>query len=179
LRQFPVAAVALVLCAAAVVWRRIEVFRGNRLASELNSLLRLPQPVTEVFNELSSLLAHSCQLRWAGLVSWSAADLSGRVALAWGHPSKAPPETSLGSWLLRETEAAAELLFADTTVGSKVTRVAMPMSQDGRVTGYLVLVLSRSLPRKVDAALRRCHPDLVKVFGRPDERAAQRLAAVS
>jgi hypothetical protein len=171
--------VAAAFCAGTVAWRRVEIVRGTRLADEMRRVLTAGGSSATLFNEVASTLAYACQLRWAGLVAWSAADLSGQVELDWGSPGKAPGETALSSWLMRETEASAELLFADPNVGTEGTRVAVPLSPDGALTGYFVLVFARTVPRHVEFALRRCNQELVETFGGTGHGAATRLAAVS
>jgi len=178
--QFALAVAALGFCAAAVAWRRVQTFRGTRLAGELQRALEATGTAGNVFDGVVNRLAYSCQLRWAGLVSWSAADLASRVELDWGSPAEAPTETALGSWLIRETEAGDELLVAEAEVGSRSAHVAVPLPWEGSVTGYLVLVFARSVPRHVEVALRRCSRDLVGALAEPGSRpGGQRLAAVS
>lgn len=175
------ATVALSLCAASLVWRRVQTVRGLRLAQELQEALTLSSSTADVFDDVATRLAYACQLRWAGLVSWSPADLAGSVEMAWGSPAKAPSETALGSWLMRETEAAADMLVAGRDeVGAEGAHVAVPLCLEGSVTGYLVLVFARAVPRHVEVALSRCSGELVGAFAEPGRLpSTPKLAAVS
>jgi hypothetical protein len=179
--QLPLAAAAFAFCAASLAWRRVQSVRGVHLAGELQEALSRRSSTAAVFTDVATQLAYSSQLRWAGLVSWHPADLSGRVELNWGSPAKAPSETALVSWLMRETEAADNVLVAvETKVGAQGAHVAVPLCVDGAVTGYLVLVFARVLPRHVDVALSRCRSELVAAFAQPGSiPRAQKLAAVS
>jgi hypothetical protein len=82
---------------------------------------------------------------------------------------------------MRETEAADNVLVAvETKVGAQGAHVAVPLCVDGAVTGYLVLVFARVLPRHVDVALSRCRSELVAAFAQPGSiPQEQKLAAVS
>ncbi len=178
-QRFPLALAAFFLCGAGIAWQRVQIHRGVRLAGELQRVLRASTAPTEVFNDVASRLAYSCQLRWAGLMSWSAADLSGRVELDWGSPAQRPTETALGSWLIRETEAATELLVAGHAEVGHGAHVAVPLRRDGLVTGYFVLVFARAVPTHVEVALRRCGEELSSLAGLDEASPAPRLAAVS
>jgi HD-GYP domain-containing protein (c-di-GMP phosphodiesterase class II) len=181
LHQLPLAAAAFAFCAASLAWRRVQSVRGRRLAGELQQALAARSSTADVFNDVATRLAYACHLRWAGLVSWSPADLAGRVEIDWGSPVKAPSETALGSWLMRETEAAEDVLVAsDAEVGAEGAHVAVPLCVEGTVTGYLVLVFARAVPRHVDVALSRCGRELAGAFAQPGRLPrTQRLAAVS
>ncbi len=179
--QLPLAAAAFGVFAVSLAWRRVQTMRGLRLAGELQDALGAGGSTADVFNDLVTRLAYASQLRWAGLVSWSPADLAGRVELGWGSLAKAPSEAALESWLMRETEAAEDMLVAaGSEVGAEGAHVAVPLCVDGSVTGYLVLVFARALPHHVEIALARCGRELVEMFAQPGSvPRTQKLAAVS
>lgn len=181
IHQLPLAVAAFAFCAGSLAWRRVQIVRGLRLATELQQALAAGSSTADVFNEVASRLAYACQLRWAALVSWSAADLAGKVEVDWGSPAKAPSETALESWLMRETEAAADVLVAtEAEIGGEGAHVAVPLCVEGSPTGYLVLVFARAVPRHVDVALSRCSRELVAAFAQPGSLPGiQKLAAVS
>ena len=152
-----IAVAACALALTAVCWRRFEVFRGHRLSRSLATVLASTGSRGRLFADLTSELAYTSQLRWAGLVSWRERELDGSVEFEWGSRVGAPSPTAVTSWLLREREADGDDLLealGDDLVGSGA-HVALALRDGGTVTGYLVLGFARSVPRHVDIALRR------------------------
>jgi hypothetical protein len=178
----PLAAIGILVAVAGLAWGRIDLFRAGRLSSALRRALRAERGTDAVFNDVTSLLAYTSPLRWAGLVSWHEAGLDGSLAIEWGSRAEAPTETALTSWLVRETESASSLVVAaDRELGRPGACAALPLRRGDSITGFFVLGFARTVPRHVEVALRRCAGDLADALAKPGEAPPfrERLAAVS
>jgi hypothetical protein len=131
--------------------------RTRRLVDGLRGVV----PAEEPFEEASRFLAAETDARWIGLLSWRERDLEGSLEREWTASGPGPAETALKSWLLRDGESAgACLVEAGTELGSDGEHVAVRLTDDDALVGYLVLGFHGRARRSILAALAR-FPDEV------------------
>ena len=107
-----VAAPALGLAVAAIALHRWEDHRAHGLAGRLRAAADGEAGREDTFRALVSELSLSCKLRWAAVLSWRAPEGTGEIELEWNAGARGPSETALTSWLVRDAEAASNVLVA-------------------------------------------------------------------
>jgi putative nucleotidyltransferase with HDIG domain len=155
----PAVAAGVVACAALVVHGRRRR-NAARLAETLRRELEAAGSAADAFRELNHALGAAASARWSAVVRWSERELTGAVALATGSSERAPGDTALTSWFVREADSRAGLLREQH--GGE-THVAVPLRAEGSTSGYVVVVFE-TLPRHVDLALRAVRGDLQRAL---------------
>lgn len=152
---FPLFALPLVAAAALAVGARLRAtFRAQRLTTTLAEAVLHTEDREDAFRAVVARLAAETDVRWAGIVSWREQNLDGALENEWTAVSTGPSETALKSWLLRDADAATELLIeAGRELGTEGEHVAVPLRADDRLSGFLVLSFRRGVPRSARAAL--------------------------
>jgi putative nucleotidyltransferase with HDIG domain len=156
------AGASLALAAVAIAVDRWEEHRARELLATLRAVAnRNSGHPEETFRGLISELSLSCRLRWAAVLSWQAPEGIGEIELEWNAGGDGPSETALTSWLVRDAEAAANVLIAaGTELGRDDAHVAVPLAHEGGPAGYLIFAIAGRIPRHVEKALRRSTPFL-------------------
>jgi hypothetical protein len=174
------AAPLLALGVVSIVLSRLERLRGRRLAVRLRRLLESGEERSVIFSNLASALALSSDLRWAGLVRWDEASITGKIEAQWSSSGGAPAETALTSWLLRDSERASRpLTAAGKELGQEGEYVAVPLRRDGQLAGYLVAGVVPRVPRPLAHALAECGAELSARFAPSDEEPVTELHVVA
>jgi hypothetical protein len=176
------AAVGLVVAGVGLGGRAVEEIRTQRLVKALQRALARSTSSEAHFHALTARIAGTSSLRWAGLVAWSAADLSGALELESSEGGTAPGAGALISWLIREADAGNDIIMGEgSELGSEGVYVALPLRRGGEVGAYLALAFSHVASRHVRRALLACHDELGAALAAPESRPADlpRLAAVS
>jgi hypothetical protein len=146
---------AIALAVAAVALQRLTEIRARKLAGRLRVVLKASLTREESFRGLISELSLGCRLRWAGVLAWRVREGAGEIDLEWSAGANRPGLTSITSWLVREAEAATDILLAaGAELGREDTHVAVPLLRDGSPEGYLVLAIAGHVPAQLEKALR-------------------------
>jgi putative nucleotidyltransferase with HDIG domain len=146
---------AIALAVAAVALQRLTEIRARKLAGRLRVVLKASLTREESFRGLISELSLECRLRWAGVLAWRVREGAGEIDLEWSAGANRPGLTSITSWLVREAEAATDILLAaGAELGREDTHVAVPLLRDGSPEGYLVLAIAGHVPAQLEKALR-------------------------
>jgi hypothetical protein len=179
----PLAALlGVMLAVAGLCGRAVEAVRTQRLVGALHRALARPTSPEAHFHALTARIAGTSGLRWAGLVGWSAADLSGKLELESCEGGTAPGAAALVSWLIREADGRNDILVGEgAELGSEGVYVALPLRRGGEVAAYLALAFSHVASRHVRRALLTCRDDLAAALAPPASQPVdlRRLAAVS
>jgi putative nucleotidyltransferase with HDIG domain len=150
------ACASFALAVAAISLHRWEDHRARGLAARLRATADRGASREETFRELVSELSLSCRLRWAAVLSWRAPEGTGEIELEWNAGAHGPNETALTSWLVRDAEAASNVLVAaGTELGREDAHVAVPLAHEGAPVGYLVFAIAGRIPGHVEKALQR------------------------
>jgi putative nucleotidyltransferase with HDIG domain len=151
------AVLALALAASATLALAGHVragLRGRKLAAALADAALDAEDCEDAFRAVVGRLAADTELRWAGIVSWREQALDGTLEREWTAVSTGPSEAALKSWLMRDADAAADLLVeAGPELGSDGEHAAVPLRADDRLNGFLVLAFRRGVPRTARSAL--------------------------
>lgn len=143
------------LAAVALVVQRLQARRVRELTEKLARALR-GSPASS-FETLVEVLEAEVPFVWAGLVAWEERELTGRIVLASGDPSRAPGETALTSWLIRDADAGEEVLV-------DAARVAVPLRHEDSTVGYFMVVFDGAPRSRVRAALAGAQGELSASF---------------
>jgi HD-GYP domain-containing protein (c-di-GMP phosphodiesterase class II) len=147
--------VGVVLAGAAIAAQSIHTRRVRRVSETI--VRALSGSPAESFEALAGALRATSRLVWAGLIGWQERELTGAIVLASGDRGGAPGETALTSWLIRDSDAGAQLL-------DDGSRIAVPLTDEGATVGYLVLVFDGAAPRRVGPALAAAGAHLSTCF---------------
>jgi HD-GYP domain-containing protein (c-di-GMP phosphodiesterase class II) len=158
-------AAALTATAGAIALTHLEERRGRQLGAMVRGLLEPPSPARFHLERVARVLGTHAPLRWVGLVEWHQRELDGRLVAEWGDDSARLTAAALSSWFVREVEADDGLLRASgLELGRDGVYVAAPVGDGGSIAGFLVLALERSMPRRVELALRVSLDPLARVL---------------
>ncbi|MGH3033253.1 MAG: HD-GYP domain-containing protein, partial [Gaiellaceae bacterium] len=132
-------------------WTRL---RARRLLAGLRRAAEAEVPA-DVLTGLVGELSRACPLRWAGVVRWRERECVGVLELECGDGTTlGPSQEGLTSWLVREAEAATGPLVAPGfELGRRDPHLVLPLRRGPALDGYLVLAVSKRVPRPVEEAL--------------------------
>jgi HD-GYP domain-containing protein (c-di-GMP phosphodiesterase class II) len=154
--------------AAALAALRLHRRGVRRLAEAVGHALRAAP--ANPFAALVDALRGESTFVWGAVVAWEQRALAGRIVLASGDRDRALSETTLTSWLIRDAEAAADLLIDGS-------RIAIPLTEGESTFGYAVLVFDGNPPARIRDALGVVQPQLSAALAGLERR--ETLAAVS
>jgi putative nucleotidyltransferase with HDIG domain len=154
---------AVVAAAGGAIASQMRMRRGAQLAGRLQSILAAEGKRQELFTQIATEVSKTCRLRWAGIVSWWEQGCTGALELEWNGGGERPSESTLTSWLLRDSESAAVVLTAEgAELGRQNPHLALPLRRNGSLDGFLVLAVSGGMPGPAAEALQACSEGLAE-----------------
>ncbi|HEY6835551.1 MAG TPA: hypothetical protein VI142_03690, partial [Gaiellaceae bacterium] len=143
----------LAIVAVGAFMRATIRLRATRLRSSIAAALAAGSRA-DVFDRLASVLEHSVDCRWVGLVAWEEGAVDGALERSRGD---GPAVHALMSWLVREAESREELPAApahELAWPEDGVFVALPLRRENSaLVGFVVLLVPRVLPRHARSAL--------------------------
>lgn len=128
--------------------------RLRRLSTSLSATLGAGLPRALAFHATVGRLESETDVRWAGVVGWSAGDLTGTLELERRTQSAGPESRVLTSWLLRDADDTDDLHTIDgAELGTDGVYLAAPLADGGLTSGFLIVGFARGVPRHVKAAV--------------------------
>jgi HD domain-containing protein len=171
------AACAVAAAAALALARRRETLR-RRLHAALEDVLCESRAPEDRLRAYVDRVAGASEVRWAALVGWEEAILTGTVESEFALAHDGPNVAALTSWLAREGASREALLVgAGAEVGCDGTCLAAPVRADGRTEGYLVFLFAGAPAHHVELAIADSGSRLAAL--RVSAQPAPRLAALA
>jgi putative nucleotidyltransferase with HDIG domain len=157
---------------------QLERLRARRLAGLISAGLASARSPSAAFSGACGKLVGACPLVWGGLVAWNERACKGSIEATFGS-TRGPGETALTSWLLREAEAAEDVIVAGAgELGGGLVHLAVPLRNGEGLFGYLVLAVSGT-DRRLERALSACADELARAFAAPTPAGRPRLEAIA